>query len=81
MTHERAIYILKNTAWLGTENDLAEVEKAIRILEDAEAPTIDAEPVRRGRWIVDEDGNVKCSVCGNGSSNDNFCEHCGAKMR
>lgn len=36
--------------------------------------------VRRGHWIVDEDGNITCSVCGNGSSNDNFCEHCGAKM-
>ncbi len=45
------------------------------------APTIDVVPVVRGEWQVDEDGNVKCSVCGNGSSNDNFCEHCGADMR
>ena len=50
-----------------------------------EAPTIEAEPVKRGRWI--KRGNEKrCSVkeCGfiYYSNNDewNYCPNCGAKM-
>ena len=43
-------------------------------------PTIDAEPVRHGHWVVDEDGNIKCSECGHHSVGDNYCERCGAKM-
>lgn len=54
------------------------------------APTIDAEPVRHGRWQVYEAFGVKdmtCSVCGwlyeyyAGAEEElNFCSHCGAKM-
>lgn len=57
------------------------------------APTIDAEPVRRGRWVNKNDmafgyGAIsgKCSVCGKYSGawliNDryNYCPYCGAKM-
>ena len=43
-------------------------------------PTLDAEPVRHGHWVVDEDGNIKCSECGHHSVGDNYCERCGAKM-
>lgn len=57
-----------------------------------EAPTI--EP-RRGEWIVDEDGNCRCSLCGvreeqfiyglgeywYGRGESNFCPNCGADMR
>lgn len=53
-------------------------------------PTIDAEPVRHGRWQVYEAFGVKdmtCSVCGwlyeyyAGLEEEwNYCSHCGAKM-
>lgn len=45
-------------------------------------PLVDAdvEPVRHGHWVVDEDGNVKCSECGYHGVGDNYCERCGAKM-
>ena len=59
-------------------------------------PTVDAEPVRHGRWIYREYreynsitssasisiGFYKCSVCGHGSgvNVDNYCPNCGAKM-
>ena len=88
MTHERAIYILKNTAWLGTANDLAEVEMAIKTLEDIE-------PIRIGHWISKNLDHfrkyeVVCSNCsaryvGNYDSYDepydfNYCPYCGSKM-
>lgn len=58
-------------------------------------PTIDAVPVRRGKWIEKEDWNVDdyyytCSVCGedfvtvDGTPSENlcnFCPNCGADMR
>lgn len=36
--------------------------------------------VRHGHWIVDEDGNIKCSECGYHGVGDNYCERCGVKM-
>lgn len=46
------------------------------------APTIDAEPVRYGRWVSSPFGLYACSVCG---VNDLFglssnCPNCRAKM-
>lgn len=50
------------------------------------APTIDAVPVRHGRWI-DEHGSLlpRCSECGEYSDDadtrsGNYCPNCGAKM-
>lgn len=55
-------------------------------------PTIDAEPIRHGKWIVlDECANegVYCSCChkkvyklpyANQRLNSNYCPNCGAKM-
>lgn len=48
-----------------------------------EQPTIDAEPVRHGKWIEYPiaDGMNQCSVCGVlrfGESN--YCPNCGARM-
>lgn len=43
-------------------------------------PTVDAEPIRHGHWVVDEDGNITCSECGHHGVGDNYCERCGAKM-
>lgn len=52
-----------------------------------EAPTINAEPVRHGKWIgyAGTIGN-ECSVCGKwidvlqGTSEMNYCPNCGARM-
>ena len=35
---------------------------------------------KKGKWDVDEDGNVKCPFCGN-SGYGNFCPDCGADMK
>ena len=64
----------------------------ISIVENA--PEVDAEPVRRGKWIETEDDVTfdtmyKCSECGeefmlidgNPTQNlYNYCPNCGAKM-
>ena len=49
----------------------------------ADAPTIDAEPMRHGKWIEYPiaDGMNQCSVCGVlrfGESN--YCSNCGCRM-
>ena len=59
------------------------IEKAID-----EAPTIDAEPVRHGKWIYKEFeqskvGYYECSECGYVAFNEkscHYCYNCGAKM-
>lgn len=55
------------------------------------APTIEVEQVRHGRWIEPEEytghtewhcsycGDVVCTICGYPSAN--YCPNCGAKMR
>lgn len=53
----------------------------------AHQPTIDAEPVRHGKWIgyAGTIGN-ECSVCGKwidvlqGTAEMNYCPNCGARM-
>lgn len=48
------------------------------------APTVDAEPVRHGRWMTHEGvlGVAYCSVCCYElkTNNTNYCPNCGAKM-
>lgn len=51
------------------------------------SPTIDAEPVRHGRWIYCENHNeiVQCSECGiirniYKQEGWNYCPNCGVKM-
>lgn len=47
------------------------------------APTIEAEPVRRGKWErEDEYGDLwVCNQCGfAGEYKDNYCPNCGARM-
>ena len=51
-------------------------------------PTIEAEPIRHGRWIFNPKDAIemmftlpKCSECGAESPNGgNYCSNCGAKM-
>ena len=50
------------------------------------APTIEAEPRKHGRWILNRQGNWACSLCGNDPYHDNmknmnYCPNCGADMR
>lgn len=64
------------------------MERPAILLEDVdEAPTIDAEPVRHGKWIVCKGSNGKdyrkCSECLDTQEITgllNYCPVCGAKM-
>ena len=49
------------------------------LYEIVHEPTIEAEPVRHGKWII-EDGHVCCSECGEISKEYNYCPNCGARM-
>ena len=59
----------------------------IDALQIAIAPTVDAVPVRHGRWETNSDrpDSLICSVCKCGfdmwkHDPHNFCPNCGAKM-
>lgn len=44
-------------------------------------PTIEAEPIKHGRWIKRGDNSWECFVCHEISCcNGNYCVDCGAKM-
>lgn len=49
-------------------------------------PTVDATPVKRGRWSYEGDGWFFCEECKkyvvhiSGTADMNYCNHCGAKM-
>lgn len=62
-----------NTEWLPSS-----VVRSVMLRLVDRMKTIDAEPVRRGKWI-----DEKCSECGqyvyHGDAR-NFCPACGAKM-
>lgn len=48
-----------------------------------DAPTVDAEPVRHGRWVKGENWGVTCSECSClaiAHDGKNYCPNCGAKM-
>ena len=70
---------------LGLDFDTGESydEKTLRDFID-NAPTIDAEPVRHGKWIDGDPINWECSECGYlvmRYNNTPFCPNCGANMR
>lgn len=53
--------------------------------DENQAPTIEAEPVRHGRWENKQGGFWQigtCSICGSKWPTDgaNYCPNCGAKM-
>ena len=67
------------------KNLLFDVDKDVVLA----APSVDAEPVRHGRWIQDDEDSWQCSACGvlwtfiDGGPEDNGakrCPVCGAKM-
>lgn len=63
---------------------------AITTFINEKCSTVDAEPVRRGKWKYSSLAPFYfCSVCGNGALGlrmnegsvlSNYCPHCGAKM-
>ena len=65
---------------IGYNNGLT-MAKAIAM----KAPTVDAEPVRHGRWMKFNDEFSKCSLCNypiyTAWNKTNYCPNCGAKMR
>lgn len=79
-------YQQKHTDSLG--DDYWIVENVLLRIE--EMPSLDAEPVRHGKWEVHEAFgymDMTCSVCGwlyeyyAGLEEEwNYCSHCGAKM-
>lgn len=90
----RSLVMMGYLARLGTKNTYkAKFEALSAALDDA--PTVDAEPVRHGKWIKsdypqhDDDSlyvyyNYHCSKC-EGMADDRrwlprYCPNCGAKM-
>ena len=69
------------------QNDVVKVEHSI-ISMLYMMPTIDAEPVRHGKWIPDKTGNSYwiCTKCGFPSEASgaftlyHYCPNCGARM-
>ena len=52
-----------------------------------EQPTVDAVPVRHGKWLPREEGvlypfweRYTCSECGKHSDDTRYCPNCGARM-
>ena len=45
------------------------------------APTVDAEPVRHGKWTITP-SHIECSECGESFMlfPSNYCPNCGARM-
>lgn len=84
----RSLVMMGYLARLGTKNTYkAKFEALSAALDDA--PSVDAEPVRHGKWIkgdyICDEYEWKCSACGEtewrGSADwMKFCMYCGARM-
>ena len=71
-------------------NELMIVDKTVMSFVLMNAATVDAVPVRHGRWEHhwdDHDDWLQCSECGYGDEGEvgmnqgtNFCPNCGARM-
>lgn len=79
INRQDAINLLENWSCAG----YIEIESDFAIKEFKFLPTIEAEPVRRGRWI-DTGSGQECSVCREiqyGYDNGRYyCPNCGARM-
>jgi len=73
----KASYIVTST----TTNSLSHLYVSLEDINSA--PTIEAEPVRHGRWI-DTGSGQECSICCEiqygYDSQRHYCANCGAKM-
>lgn len=90
---EELLKILQEQQKIGNVNDSRGRAKAI--LEVIHAPTVEAEPVKHGRWKTYDvvkilafgrtlDGFCQCEACGSifpiNFSEYSFCPECGARM-
>ena len=81
----------QNHVIIGSDGKMRYSGKYLESIID-EQPTIEAEPVRHGRWVyghckIERMTCVYCSVCGNaaywseyGQERFPFCQDCGARM-
>lgn len=77
--------ILKSAVMIDDTGIQTGYEIAIELIN--RQPTIDAEPVRHGKWITEEclPGVAVCSICGHeirgiGCQYTKYCDECGARM-
>ena len=91
---KKSIEELKRSPWFNSVLNLswhAGIKEALEIVETCcidKEPTIDAVPVRHGKWIFNPSdafeamfAKPKCSECGFESADGgNYCPHCGARM-
>ena len=89
MTREEAIKILKTERYCQEDTPIL---KQVRKAYDMAIEALQAEPVKHGKWTVDEKHTeeiytnpVYCSVCGKDVVIDYgeyapYCPNCGAKM-
>ena len=77
--------ILKSAVMIDDRGIQTGYEIAIELIK--KQPTIDAEPVRHGKWMPREEGKVypfweryTCSECGEHSDDKRYCPNCGARM-
>ena len=65
-------------------NGACDKDVCASVLWVRDAPTIDAEPVRHGKWIKFHDELSKCSLCNYPTytrwNQTDYCPNCGAKM-
>ena len=65
MTREEAIETLRNTAWLGTDKKIGQVEEAIQIAITAlEAQSIDAVSRQAVMWMLTNLSYTQCRTQG-----------------
>lgn len=70
----------KKTIYMEHEN-VSIPTRVISIADLHLAPTIDAEPVRHGRWTLNHAADYECSECGYENTWETaYCPNCGAKM-
>ena len=86
LPREQMKKLLDHHLMMGNFSADSAVSDCIEFLDTC--PTVDAEPVKHGNWVVFKDENGifrnKCSACGSpmrkGYKQTNFCPKCGANM-
>lgn len=60
-----------------------DTETGIQVAEAYEIPAADVREVKRGKWILKDDGRAHCSMCDMSGNSYiwNYCPNCGADMR
>lgn len=80
ISRQEVIEILK-TAEFSEDYTVDEIQQALDIAIKALEKTEDVKPIVYTTLLVDEDGNMKCSNCGNSECWGNYCMNCGATMK